>query len=172
MSGAAPAPSAAFTQARQLAFLFIRSSEFRDIASEAMKVLQQLIQVRGNIVGTRLSSFSLSLAILNCRNCDPRSVHSLYHAGEQESKQEEVVVETVTTTVRTEYDQYGRPFQTQSTQRNAEVMPRAAAAGLGNVVYEGVQPLPAQAQPQVPSAQFGGACATFYIDIILTFLRT
>lgn len=170
MSGAAPAPSAAFTQARQLAFLFIRSSEFRDIASEAMKVLQQLIQVRGNIVsGTRLSFSLLIVAI-----AIPRCVHSLYYAGEQESKQEEVVVETVTTTVRTEYDQYGRPFQTQSTQRNAEVMPRAAAAGLGNVVYEGVQPLPAQAQPQVPSAQFGGACAyaTFYIVIILTFLRT
>jgi len=122
VSGAAPAPSAALTQARQLAMLFIRSSEFRDITSEALKVLQQLIQVRGAIVG-------------------------------QSSQQQDVVVETVTTTVRTEYDQFGRPFQTQSTQRNAEVMPASAAAGLSNVSYQGMQPI----QPQVPSAQFGGA---------------
>src|SRR5262249_26824387 len=100
MSGAAPSPSAAYNQARELAFLFIRSSEFRDIAVELAKVLQQLVQVRGNIVGTG------------------------------DSRPEDVVVETVTTTTRTEYDPYGRPYQTQSTSRNAEVMAASAAANL------------------------------------------
>lgn len=127
VSGAAPSPSAAYTQARELVFLFIRSGEFRDIAVELAKVLQQLVQVRGNIIGTGDSG-----------------------------RPEDVVVETVTTTTRTEYDSYGRPYQTQSTSRAAEVMPASAAAGLSNVTYQGMQP-PQSQLPVVPSSQFGGA---------------